>query len=104
MGQGMVWLIAVAVIAIGVAVIVVRWQLHKRKVAEFTAFAARRGWRYAERDNGLVDRYLGPPFGEGFGKQALHVLSGPHRGRELVAFEYVYKEREGSGKDQRTVT
>lgn len=100
----MLWVIALAVLAIAVAVLVVRWQLHKRKVAAFTAFARSRGWRYAERDDRLVDRYRGTPFGQGFGKQALHVLSGSHRERELVAFEYVYKEHEGSGKNRRTVT
>jgi hypothetical protein len=98
------WLLAGLVLVVAIAVLVVRHQLHKRKVAEFTAFAAQRGWHYRERDDSLTHRYLGTPFGRGFGQVARHVLAGAHRGRELVAFEYVYKEREGSGKNRRTVT
>jgi len=97
-------LLVVLVILVGVAVLVIRWQLHKRKVAAFRAFAAQRGWIYRERDRTLTERYLGTPFGQGFGKDAEHVLAGQHRGRGLAAFEYTYKERRGSGKDRRTVT
>ena len=98
------FLLVLLVVLIAAAVIVVRWQLHKRKVAAFTAFAAARGWGYRERDDVLTERYVGTPFGQGFGKQAAHVLVGPHRGRTFAAFEYVYKERQGSGKNRRTVT
>jgi hypothetical protein len=101
---GAFWLIALLVVAAAVGVGVLRWQLHKRKVAEFTAFAATIGWRYAERDDSLAARFLGTPFGRGFGRTARHVLAGDHRGREAMAFEYSYKEREGSGKNQRIVT
>jgi hypothetical protein len=94
----------VLVVLVAVAVLVVRHQLHKRKVAAFMAFAAQRGWHYRERDDSLASRYAGTPFGRGFGQQAKHVLVGAHRGRELVAFEYSYKESEGSGKNKRTVT
>src|SRR5256885_4140375 len=97
------WLVLLVVI-IAAAVLIVRWQLHKRKVAAFTAFAAARGWTYRQRDDRLTERYLGTPFGQGFGRQAVDVLSGPHRGRTFAAFEYVYKEHQGSGKNRRTVT
>ena len=97
------WLVLLVVI-IAAGVLIVRWQLHKRKVAALTAFAAGRGWVYRERDGNLTERYLGTPFGQGFGKRAEHVLAGSHRGRSLVAFEYTYKEQQGSGKNRRTVT
>jgi hypothetical protein len=98
------WLLAILAVIVAVGVLVVRWQLHKRKVEAFRAFARQRGWLYQERDDGLTERYLGTPFGEGFGKQARHVLSGVHRERTFVAFEYVYKVSEGSGKNQRIET
>jgi hypothetical protein len=100
----MIWLLVVLAVAVVIAGLVVQRQLHKRKVAEFAAFAAARGWLYRERDDQLTGRYLGTPFGRGFGRQARHVLTGTHRGRPVIAFEYVYKQREGSGKNRRTVT
>src|SRR2546429_4724036 len=60
------WLVLLVVI-IAAAVLIVRWQLHKRKVAAFTAFATARGWTYRQRDDRLTERYLGTPFGQGFG-------------------------------------
>jgi hypothetical protein len=98
------WVVAVLVVVIGVGTWLIQRELHKRKVAEFTAFAAKRGWHYAEKDNSLAGRYVGQPFGKGFGREAKHVLAGQHRGRDLIAFEYIYKEKRGSGKDQRTET
>lgn len=104
MGNSGTWLLVILVVVIGVAVLVIRWQLHKRKVAAFRAFAAQRGWAYRERDDRFTDRYLGTPFGQGFGRQASHVLTGLHRDRSFAAFEYLYKEHQGSGKNRRTVT
>jgi hypothetical protein len=98
------WLVVVLVVLVAVTVLLVRHRLHQRKVAEFTAFAAQHGWHYQQHDHSLTGRYLGTPFGRGFGQEARHVLAGAHRGRELVAFEYSYKEREGNGKNRRTVT
>lgn len=90
-------------VALGAAVVVVAWVLqhlaHRSKVARFTAFAAQRGWRYTEKDRSLVDRFEGQPFGGGHGRRVRHVLEGPYRGRDILAFEYTYKERTGSGED-----
>jgi hypothetical protein len=101
--MGTFWLVLLVVI-IAAGVLIVRWQLHKRKVAALTALAVGRGWSYREQDGNLTERYLGTPFGQGFGKRAEYVLTGSHQGRSLVAFEYSYKERQGSGKNRRTVT
>jgi hypothetical protein len=98
------WLIAVIV----VAVVGVGWYLqhlaHKKKVAAFTTYAAQRGWRYTEKNRGLVDRFDGQPFGEGHGRTVRHVLEGTHRDRQAQAFEYSYKETSGSGDNRRTET
>jgi hypothetical protein len=98
------WVVAVLVIVIGIGAVLLNRYLHKQKVAAFTKFAGERGWHYAEQDNSLAGRYVGDPFGKGFGREAKHVLAGQHRGRDLIAFEYIYKEKHGSGKDSRTVT
>jgi hypothetical protein len=100
----MLWLIVVLAAALVAGGLVLQWRLAKRKIAAFTAYAVGNGWRYLERDDELAQRYLGTPFGRGFGRRARHVLHGTYRGRELVAFEYVYKENQGSGNDRRTVT
>jgi hypothetical protein len=98
------WLVLVLVVVIGIAVLITQRHLHRKKITAFRAFAGQRGWRYAELDNSLANSFIGTPFGKGFARQAKHVLAGEHRGRELVGFEYIYKERHGSGKNRRTVT
>ena len=96
------WLIAVlAFVAVG-GFWLISHLLHKKKVAAFTKFAAERGWRYAEKDRGLVGRYEGRPFNIGHSRSTKHVLRGAHRGREVVVFEYIYKETTGSGDDRKT--
>lgn len=98
------WLIAViAVVVIGGA-LVYQHLAHKKKVAAFTAYAAQRGWQYTEKDNSLVDRYEGHPFGGGHSRRARHVLRGRHRDRDVLVFEYVFKETTGSGDDRKTET
>lgn len=96
------WLLVVLAVATFGAVAVVRWRLHQKKVSELEAFAAERGWYYAERDEVVLERYAGgDPFGRGHSRKTRHVMEGQHRDRHLVAFEYRYTE--GSGDDARTV-
>jgi hypothetical protein len=99
----MVLLIIAVVVAVG-AIMYFQHKARQKKIAEFAAFAAQRGWRYTERDRSLADRFLGEPFGRGHGRNAEHVLRGEHRGRQVMAFEYSYKETHGSGQDRRTDT
>jgi len=98
------WVVAViAVVVIG-AVLYFQHLAHKKKVAEFTAYANQRGWHYTVKDNSLVDRFDGNPFGTGHGRRAWHVLRGTHGDRDALAFEYMYKETTGSGDDRKTET
>jgi hypothetical protein len=94
-------LIIVGLVVVG-AVLYFQYQAHQKKVAEFTVFAAERGWSYVERDDDLVDRFLGAPFGRGHGQVVKHVLRGAHRGREVLVFEYSYKEADRSGSSRGT--
>lgn len=100
---GYVVLAIVGVLFIG-GVMYFQYKARKKKIAQFTAFAAQRGWRYTDRDRSLVNRFVGTPFGQGHGRDAQHVLRGEHRGRQILAFEYSYRETHGSGQDQRTET
>lgn len=74
---GLVVLGAVIVIAIAVG-----WYRHRRSAAGFRQLAGEHGWTYAEWDSGVEAR-LGRPFGRRQGAPK-HVLSGTHRGRELL--------------------
>lgn len=96
-------LVIAAVVVVGL-VLYFQYQAHKKKVAAFTALARERGWHYTERDRGLATRFVGTPFGEGHGRDARHALRGSHRGHEMLAFEYSYKETTGSGDDRKTET
>jgi uncharacterized protein DUF3137 len=100
---GTVLLIIAVVVVIGV-VWYFQYKANKKKIAEFTAFAAQRGWRYSERDKSLRDRFLGSPFGRGHGRDVRHVLHGEHRGRRILTFQYSYQETQGSGDNQQTTT
>jgi hypothetical protein len=93
-------LAAAAVIGLGVF----GYLRAKKRREAFAAFAAARGWRYAESDHSLIGRFEGSPFGRGHGERARNVVYGEHDGRPMVAFDYEYKTTSGSGKDRRTTT
>jgi hypothetical protein len=97
-------LLIIAGLAVVGLVMYFQHQAHKKKVAAFTTFAGQRGWRYIERDRELRGRFLGDPFGKGHGRDAHHILRGEHRGRQILVFEYSYKETHGSGDNRRTET
>jgi hypothetical protein len=98
-------LLAIVVIgALGVGSFFVSRYLHRKRVAELTGWAQANGWTYAEHAPDLVDRYAGAPFGRGFGRRARHLLRTTVDGQPVQAFEYAFKERQGSGKNRRTVT
>ena len=103
MDIGVVLLIIAGLVVIG-GVMYLQYRARKKKIAAFTAFAAERGWRYTVRDRSLVDRFMGDPFGRGHSRNAEHVLRGEYRGRQIMAFEYSFKETHDSGQDRRTET
>ncbi|WP_052745581.1 type III secretion system chaperone family protein [Allosalinactinospora lopnorensis] len=96
---GILVFVVVAVVALSVST----W-LHRRKVAALTEWARQRGWQYTEKRPDLVNRFSGAPFGRGRGRRVQHVLSGTHRGHRVLAFEYRYTTRSGSGEDSSSRT
>jgi hypothetical protein len=93
-----------AVLALGGAVAWLFWHLEQQRRARYRAWADEHGWAYTPRDDSLVERFDGEPFGRGSSRRATHVLRGSYEGREAVAFDYRYVTRSGSGDQQQTQT
>jgi len=89
-------------VAVAVAAAVFSYRAAKKRREQLLAFAASRGWTYAQEEPRLVDRFTGPPFGAGFGRRAYNVLYGQHDGRDLVSFDYEYKTQTSNGKQTTT--
>jgi hypothetical protein len=94
--------IAVAFVAFGVGAAVYSFLAAKRRREAMAAYAASRGWTFTAAQPELVDRFVGPPFGLGFGRRASNVLFGSHDGRDLVSFDYEYKTQTSNGKTTTT--
>jgi hypothetical protein len=97
-------LLFVAFLALAGVVLVFSYLAAKKRREAMQAFAAARGWRYEAEQPELVDRWSGPPFGMGSGRQAYNVLYGTHDGRDLVSFDYTYKTETSDGKTTTTHT
>jgi hypothetical protein len=97
-------LLFVAFLAIAVVAVVFSYVAAKKRREAMQAFATARGWRYEQEQPALVDRFAGPPFGTGFGREAYNVLYGSHDGRDLVSFDYTYKTQSSNGKTTTTTT
>ena len=91
-------------LAIVLGVAILSYVQAKKRREAMLAFASSRGWTYAVAEPRLVGRFHGAPFGIGFGQRASNVIYGKHDGRDLVSFDYEYKTRSGSGKDETTTT
>lgn len=66
----------------------------KKRRDEIRAYAATKGWAYAERDDRWCYHFDGQPFGQGHDLRARNVLTGQHDGRAFVAFDFVYHTTE----------
>jgi hypothetical protein len=97
-------LLFAAFLALAVVAVVFSYYAAKKRREAMLAFATARGWRYEQEQPELVDRFTGPPFGMGFGRQAYNVLYGTHDGRDLVSFDYTYKTQTSDGKTTTTHT
>jgi hypothetical protein len=78
-------------LVLAVVMIVLAARAAKRRRELVQKFAAERGWQWQESDPSLVKRWQGQPFGIGQRRRAIHVLSGEHRGRQIVVFDYSYQ-------------
>lgn len=81
------FLVFFLIFVLSVTVLIVRFRRARRLIR----WAKARGWDYRERDPSLNDTFGGPPFIVDVDRVSAYprqVLSGPHRGRQVLAFEY----------------
>ncbi len=79
-------------------VVVMHRRAREREAAKASGlwqWAREQGWAYHPEMWSLTRRFRGEPFGRGSGRRAIHVLTGKHRGRDLVAFEYYFTVSSG---------
>lgn len=85
------------VVGVSVLVTIVNRVLAERRKRAMTAFAAERELTFEARDDSLVDRFRGSPFGRGYAQRATNVVHGRHEGRRVVAFDYHFRTRGSRG-------
>jgi hypothetical protein len=83
-------LIFVLFVVVIVGAVVFGYFQAKKRREGMAAFAASRGWTYAESDDSLLDRFEGEPFGVGQDREAVNVIRGSAHDRPMVAFDYSY--------------
>lgn len=104
MDSGLIFLFFGGFFVLAAVLVVVGLVQAKKRREKLSAYAATRGWSYAARDDSLVHRFTGAPFGRGHDRRATNVLRGVWDGRPMVAFDYQYDETTGTGDDRRTTT
>ena len=104
MDSGLIFVFFGAFLVLATVLVVVGLVQARKRREELSTYAATRGWRYLERDDSLVHRFSGAPFGRGHDRRATNVLLGVWDGRPMVAFDYQYDETTGTGEDRRTTT
>ena len=98
----MVWLLVVAAIALAGGA----WYMQRKRREAIVAWAQASGWSFEGRDDSLVHRWAGEPFGKGDEREADEVLRGSYGGADAVSFTYRVTEvrRDSDGKTQRSTT
>jgi hypothetical protein len=86
------------VIAAVIAIAIWSYQRNQKRVRALQQYAAANGWAYVGRDDRQWMRWQQAPFNDGFDRRALNVLTGHHRGYDMVAFDYAYKTRTSDGR------
>lgn len=97
---GFVVLVLVVAIALGIW----GYYANQKRQKEFAAWAAANGFTYATSDDRYTDLPWGAPFGVGFGRAALDVLTSSGPGRPTLCFTYRYKTQSSDGKTTSTQT
>lgn len=83
----------------------VAYKKEQARIALLNSLALSKGWQFSAQDPyGLVGRWAGAPFNQGYDKRARNVVSGALDGHPLVAFDYSYKEDSSDSKGNRSTT
>jgi hypothetical protein len=100
---GFIWLIGLfVVLAVGFSIY--GFYANQKRQKEFAAWATQHGFTYATEDDRYVDMPWGSPFGLGFGRAALDVLTSTRTERPALCFTYRYKTETSDGKTTSTQT
>lgn len=84
---------------------VVAYRKEQARIASLGALALSKGWQFSAADPyDLPDRWRGNPFHSGYDRRARNVITGTDGERQLVAFDYSYKEDSTDSKGNRTTT
>jgi hypothetical protein len=102
-GGGFVALV-VLIVLVTIAFGVWSYYANQKRQKAFAAWAAANGFTYATRDDRYADLPWGAPFGVGFGRAALDVVTSVGRGRPTLCFTYRYKTQTSNGKTTSTQT
>ncbi|MBB4930717.1 hypothetical protein F4561_001537 [Lipingzhangella halophila] len=90
------------VVAFAGAVLGVSKWWHRKRVAALREWANQQGWHYEHWRPDLAERFSGYPFGRGRRRRVQHVLTGTHRGHEVLAFEHSYTTSGGRNNSSTT--
>ncbi|NED93940.1 DUF3137 domain-containing protein [Phytoactinopolyspora alkaliphila] len=103
--ESMVALLIAGGLAVAITVGIAAHGANKRRTEDLQALAAEHGWEWDERQDGLAGRWHGAPFrGHWKRAKARSAISGTHRRRPFVAFEYSYTTTTSTGQTTSTTT
>ncbi|MDA2811041.1 hypothetical protein O4J56_10375 [Nocardiopsis sp. RSe5-2] len=95
--------VGIVIMLVGVVVVIAlitSASAREKKTKALTGWAERNGWRYQVERPELVGHFEGTPFtGRG---NAEHALTGSHRGRKVLQYEYSYTTSSYNGQTTTT--
>jgi Protein of unknown function (DUF3137) len=98
-------LVLIVVVGVALAYFGYRsWQQEQKRRELLMMWATNSGFSFAAEDDGWCDRWHASPFGEGDHRRARNVITGMHKERAFVAFDYSYETHSSNGKGGQTTT
>ena len=98
----------VVVVALGLAAVVYfgyrSWQQEQKRRELLMMWATNSGFTYTVENDSWCDRWHATPFGEGDHRKAKNVVTGTHKDRPFVAFDYSYQTHSSDGKGGQSTT
>ena len=98
------FVLIVAVIAIAGYFGYRSWQAEQKRRELLMMWATNSGFSYVVEDDSWCARWNATPFGEGDHRKARNVITGTHKDRTFVAFDYTYETHSSNGKGGQTTT
>ena len=94
-----------AVIGLIVWGAIVAYRKEQARIAALGQLALSKGWQFSAGDPyNLPHRWHGDPFGNGYDQEATNVITGMAGERQMLSFDYSYKEDSTDSKGNTTTT